>query len=156
MNRLFLLFALPVIAFASCKKQVTEVKNVDQAFSAVYDIAPNSWVANDKRTIYSAELDIPELDNYIYQNGAVLVFISINGTSYYEALPQVFDGVAYGAIHGDGYVSIDISDVLGGTVNPPGQLVRAKVILIDATKLALNKDVNLKDLSAVEKAFNIH
>lgn len=155
MNKLALLLALPVILFSACKKEVTEVQQVDQAFSAVYDIAPNSWTTSNSGLSYSAELDVPELDNYIYQNGAVLVYLSFNGTSYYEALPQVFDGIAYGAIHGDGYVSIDISAISGNTVNPPGQTVRAKIILIDATQLALKKDIDLTDLSAVEKAFNI-
>lgn len=156
MKRFLLLLAVPVLVFSSCtKNEITEVQQVDQAFSAVYDISPNSWTTNNGGAIYSAELDVPELDNYIYQNGAVLVYVSFAGTSYYEALPQVFDGVSFGAIHGDGWVSIDLSNVTGGVVDPPGETVKAKIILIDATQLALNKDVNFKDLSAVEKAFNI-
>ncbi|HTN08164.1 hypothetical protein [Agriterribacter sp.] len=159
MKRLFLLSALPLFIFSSCKKEVTEVtqvQKVDQAFSAVYNIAPGDWTTTNGGLIYSAELDIPELDNVIYQDGAVLVYLSFSGTSYYEALPQVFDGIAYGAIHGNGYVSIDMSALSGNTINPPGQTVSAKVILIDATRLALRKDVNLRDIQAVEKAFNIH
>lgn len=156
MKQLLLLLALPVLVFSSCsKKEVIEVQQVDQAFSAVYDISPSSWVPNNSNTIFTAELDVPELDNYIYQNGAVLVYLSFSGTSYYEALPQVFDGFAYGVIHGDGYIKIDISDILGDVIGRPEQAMKAKVVLIDATQLALKKDVNLKDLSAVERAFNI-
>ncbi|MFT3702601.1 MAG: hypothetical protein QM802_09535 [Agriterribacter sp.] len=156
MKRAFLLLALPLFIFSSCKKEVTEVQQVDQAFSAVYTIQPNDWKTSDGGKSYSVDFDVPELDNVIYQNGAVLVYLSFNGTSYYEALPQVFDGITYGAIHGDGYVNVDISALSGNAVTPPGQPVSAKIILIDATKLALRKDVNLKDVQAVEKAFNIH
>ncbi|HRN55473.1 MAG TPA: hypothetical protein PLL71_03430 [Agriterribacter sp.] len=155
MKRLFLLSALPLFIFSSCKKEVTQVQQVDQAFSAVYDIAPGSWTTTNSGLSYSAELNVPELDNVIYQNGAVLVYLSFSGTSYYEALPQVFDGITYGAIHGNGYISIDISALSGNPIDPPGQTVSAKIILIDATRLALRRDVNLRDIQAVEKAFNI-
>ncbi|OJY98005.1 MAG: hypothetical protein BGP13_10105 [Sphingobacteriales bacterium 40-81] len=155
MKRLFLLLSLPVFIFSSCKKEVTEVQQVDQAFSAVYTINASDWKTTNNGKSYSAELDVPELDNIIYQDGAVLVYLSFSGTSYYEALPQVFDGITYGAVHGSGYVSIDMSAIDGANINPPGQPVSAKIILIDATRLALKKDINLKDMQAVEKAFNI-
>jgi len=156
MKRAFLLLALPLFIFSSCKKEVTEVKQVDQAFSAVYTINPSDWKTTNNGTSYTADLEVPELDNIIYENGAVLVYLSFNGTDYYEALPQVFDGIAYGAIHSDGFVGIDISALSGNAVTPPGQAVSAKIVLIDATKLALKKGVDLKNLQSVEKAFNIH
>lgn len=155
MNKTFLLFALPLIIFSSCKKEVTEVKQVDQAFSAVYTIQPGDWKTTDNGYSYSVDFEVPELDNVIYQNGAVLVYLSFNGTSYYEALPQVFDGITYGVIHGNGYVGVDMSALSGNAIDPPAQPVSAKIVLIDATKLALHKDINLKDLQQVEKAFNI-
>ena len=156
MKRLFLLSTLALLIFSSCKKEVTEVQKVDQAFSAIYDIAPGDWTTTNGGESYSAELDIPELDNVVYQDGAVLVYLSFSGTAYYEALPQVFDGITYGAIHGEGYISIDMSALSGNAINPPGQTVSAKVILIDATRLALHKDVDLKNLQSVQRAFNIH
>ncbi len=132
------------------------MEKVDQAYSAIYTIQPGDWTTNNNGLSYTAELNVPELDNIIYQNGAVLVYLSFSGTSYYEALPEVFDGITYGAIHSPGYVGIDISDVSGRLINPPAQTISAKVILIDATALALHKDVNLNDLNAVQKAFNVH
>ena len=156
MKRAFLLLALPLLIFLSCKKEVTEVQKVDQAFSAIYTINPADWKTTNGGESYSVDFDVPELDNVIYQNGAVLVYLSFNGTSYYEALPQVFDDITYGVIHGAGFVNIDISAISGNAVTPPGQAVTAKIILIDATKLALRKDLNLKDVQAVERAFNIH
>ena len=156
MKRLFLLSALPLFIFSSCTKETTQVQKVDQAFSAVYNIAPGDWTTTNGGLVYSAELDIPELDNVVYQDGAVLAYLSFSGTAYYEALPQVFDGITYGVIHGNGYVSIDMSALSGNPINPPGQAVSAKIILIDATRLAWRRDVNLRDIQAVGKAFNIH
>ncbi|MCO5237460.1 MAG: hypothetical protein M9933_14440 [Chitinophagaceae bacterium] len=157
MKKLFLLPVLAIFMFSSCKKEeITQVQQVNQAFSAVYTIAPADWSSTDGGIIYSAELDVPELDNIIYQDGAVLTYLSFSGTSYYEALPQVFDGITYGAIHGNGFVSIDMSALSGNPIDPPGQAVSAKIILIDAQRLALRKDINLRDMQAVEKAFNIH
>ncbi|MBX3242591.1 MAG: hypothetical protein KIT80_05575 [Chitinophagaceae bacterium] len=143
------------VLFASCRKEVVEVQKVDQAFSAVYTIRPADWYSSDGGKSYSADLEIPELDNVIYQDGAVLVFLSFEGETYYEAIPQVFDGITYGVIHSNGYVVIDISAISGETINPPGKNVTAKVILIDAARLALRRDVNLRDIQSVQSAFNI-
>jgi hypothetical protein len=155
MKKLLLFSALSLFILSSCKKEVTQVQKADQAFSAVYTISPDSWTSTNSGQSYTAELEITELDNNIYDNGAVLVYLSFEGTNYYEALPEVFDGVTYGAIHSPGYVGIDISAVSGDVVTPPSQSISAKVVLIDATALALHKDVNLHDLAAVKKAFNI-
>jgi len=156
MKKILLLLTPLFLIFISCKKEVTKVEKVDQAFSAVYTIQPTDWTTSNSGLIYTAELNIPELDNVIYQNGAVLVYLSFSGTSYFEALPEVFDGITYGAIHSPGYVGIDISAVSGDPVTPPAQTITAKVVLIDATALSMHKDVNLNDLSEVQKAFNVH
>lgn len=155
MKKLLILIVPALLIFSSCTKEVTKVQKVDQAFSAVYTIQTGGWTTDNNGLSYTAELDIPELDDIIYQNGAVLVYISFSGTSYYEALPEVFDGIAYGAIHSNGYVGIDISALSGDPINAPAQTISAKVVLIDATALSLHKDVNLNDLNAVKQAFNL-
>lgn len=155
MKKLFLLSVSALFFLFSCKKEITQVQQVNQAYSAVYTIAPGEWSSADGGISYSAELDVPELDNIIYKDGAVLAYLSFSGTSYYEALPQVFDGITYGAIHGKGFVNIDMSALSGNTINPPGQVVSVKIILIDAQRLALRRDINLRDMQAVERALNI-
>ena len=156
MRKLILLLTIFTVLFSSCRKEeVTKVNQVDQAFSAVYNITKSDWTTTDGGLIYTAQIDVPELDDIIYQNGAVLVYLSFAGTTYYEAVPQVFGGIAYGVIHSNQYVAIDMSALDGGTINPPTGDVLAKIILIDATKLALHKDVNLNDLGAVQRAFGI-
>ncbi|MEO6948077.1 MAG: hypothetical protein ABI123_00490 [Ginsengibacter sp.] len=156
MKKLILLLTVFTVLLSSCKKEeVTQVNQVDQAFSAVYNIAKGDWTTTDGGKIYTAQINVPELDDIIYQNGAVLVYLSFPGTNYYEAVPQVFSGISYGVIHSNKYVAIDMSALDGGTINPPTGSVMAKIILIDATKLAMNKDVNLKNLGEVQKAFGI-
>ncbi len=156
MKKLFLLSALWLFIFSSCKKEITQVQQVNQAYSAVYSIAPSDWTTNDGGLSYTAELSVPELDNSIYQGGGVLVYLSFAGTGYYEALPEVFDGFTYGAIHSNGYIGIDISALSGDVFNPPSQNISAKIILIDAQSLDMHKDVNLNDINAVQKAFHVN
>lgn len=155
MKRLLILLAPAFLVFSSCRKEVTKVEKVDQAFSAVFTIQPGDWTTDNNGLSYTAQLNVPEVDDVLYQNGAVLVYLSFSGTNYYEAVPEVFDGIAYGAIHSKGYVGIDISAVSGDLINPPTQSISAKVVLIDASALSIHKDVNLKDLGEVQKAFNI-
>jgi hypothetical protein len=155
MKKLLILLAPAFFIVSSCKKEVTKVEKVDQAFSAVYTIQPGDWTTDNNGLSYTAQLNVPEVDDILYQNGAVLVYLSFSGTNYYEAIPEVFDGIAYGSIHSNGYVGIDISAVTGELIDPPTQSISAKVVIIDATALAMHKDVNLKDFSEVKKAFNI-
>ena len=155
MKTLFILFAPAFLLFSSCKKETTKVEKVDQAFSAVYTIQPGDWTTDNNGISYTAQLNVPEVDDVLYNKGAVLVYLSFSGTNYYEAIPEVFDGIAYGAIHSNGYVGVDISAVSGEAIDPPTQSISAKVILIDASALALHKDVNLKNLGEVQKAFNV-
>lgn len=156
MKKLCILSAFSFVIFASCKKEVTQTQQVNQAFSAVYSIKPTDWTTDNNGLSYTAQIPVAELDNTVYAGGGVLVYISFAGTNYYEALPEVFDGFAYGVIHSNGFVSIDISDLSGAAINPPTQNISAKIILIDAQSMKLHKDVNLQDLGAVQKAFKIN
>jgi hypothetical protein len=155
MKKFLILLAPAFLLLSSCKKEVTKVEQVDQAFSAVYTIQPGDWTTDNDGVSYTAQLNVPEVDDVLYQNGAVLVYLSFSGTNYYEAIPEVFDGIAYGAIHSNGYVGVDISAVSGELINAPTQSISAKVVIIDASALAMHKDVNLKNFGEVKKAFNI-
>lgn len=156
MKKLLILSALAFFIFSSCKKEVTKVEKVDQAFSAIYTIQPGDWTTDNNGLSYTAQLNVPEVNDALYQNGAVLVYLSFSGTNYYEAIPEVFDGIAYGAIHSNGYVGVDISSsVSGELIDPPTQSISAKVVLINASALAMHKDVNLKDLGEVQKTFHV-
>ena len=131
--RSFAVLLLGILSVTACKK--TEIQKVDQAFSAVYSLAASGWTTTDGSISYSTTLDVPELDDVIQSSGGVIVYISFDNGANYEALPEVFDGIAYGAVHATGKVTIDLFALDGGTITPPGSTILAKVVLIDATPL---------------------
>lgn len=122
-----------MVLFSSCTKTVTN--KVDQAFSAIYTLNSSGWGTTDNGLSYSTSLSIPELDDIIQTNGGVLVYLSFDNGANYEAIPEVFDGISYGAVHSTGQVIIDLHAVDGSTINAPGAAILAKVVLIDATPL---------------------
>lgn len=131
--RNFAVLLLGILSITACKK--TEVQQVNQAFSAVYSLAASGWTTSDGSLSYSTTLDVPEIDDIIQQGGGVIVYISFDNGANYEALPEVFDGIAYGAVHAKGSVTIDLFAIDGGTITPPGSTILAKVVLIDAAPL---------------------
>jgi hypothetical protein len=126
---------LSAVGFAGCTKHVTQV--VNQAFSATYSIAATSWATTDAGLSYSTSLSVPELDDVVLKDGAVIVYLSFDNGTTFEALPESFDGVAYGALHQNKTVYIDLSAADGSatTVTAPTKTILAKVVLIDAQPL---------------------
>lgn len=125
---------LSVLTLGSCKKEVTQV--VDQAFSTTYSVPASSWTTSDGGLTYTVNLNVPEIDNTIVGSGGVIAYISFdNGTSF-EALPEVYENVAYGAYHQNGTLSVDLTapnhtDV----IHPPGSTLLIKVVILDASAL---------------------
>lgn len=155
MKKLTGLLLLGIFALSACQKTVTKVQRVDQAYSAVYDIAPSDWQTTDNGKSYSTTFDVPELDNAIFDHGAVLVYLSFDD-NIYEALPEVFDGIAYGAIHSPGAVTVDLHAVDQSILESgPGGEVYAKIVLIDAQQLSLHPHVDFNNFNAVKQAFHI-
>lgn len=152
MRKHFILAVVALFALASCKKEVTRVSNSASGIEAT--ISPDAWAANDDSTYFSASFDVPELTKAIYDHGAVMVYLSF-GNDIFEALPEVYNGIAFGAIHSVGAVTVDMSDVDGNyKILPPDGDVIAKIVLIDAQKLAKHPDVNLLDYNEVKKVFH--
>ena len=135
--KISILLLLATLSLTACKKEVTEVQQVDQAFSAVYTLNPGGWTTSNGGQSYSTSLNVPELDDVILNDGAVIVYLSFDNGDSYEALPEVFDGVAYGTIHELGLITIDLqaSDGSGAVISAPGGTILAKVVLIDATPI---------------------
>jgi hypothetical protein len=125
---------LSVLVLGSCKKEVTQV--VDQAFSATYSVNTSDWATSDGGKTYTVNLNVPEVDNTVVTTGGVIVYLSFDNGATFEALPEVFENVAYGTYHQNGTVSVDLTapnhtDV----VTPPGSTVLIKVVILDATSL---------------------
>ncbi len=125
-----------LIGLGACKKTVTQV--VDQGFSAVYTIKPNEWVADTFQGLnkYAVELNVPEIDQVVVDNGAVMVYLSFDNGVTYDALPAVEQGVSYNTLHYLGKVYIGFSNYDGTTpATLPNGNILAKVVILDATPL---------------------
>ena len=104
---------------SACTKTVTQVQQVDQAFSAIYTLNPSGWATSDGGLSFSTTLSVPELDNDIQDHGAVVIF----------------DGISYGSVHAVGQVFLDLHAVSGAVITAPGGTILAKVVLVHATNL---------------------
>ena len=139
--KIALLSVFAIVTFSGCTK--TTVQQVNQVFSAVYTVQASQWALGtdpNGTTFYYTTLTVPELTQAIDINGGVLVYLSFDDPTStnptYEAMPEVIDGVAYGAIHTTGSVTIDLRAADGS--NAPGPITgptMIKVILMDAQAL---------------------
>ncbi len=134
------IFALLVLllTMGACKKEVTQV--VDQGFSAVYTVHGADFKTGDGGKTYTVNLNVPEVDQQIVDNGGVMVYLSLDGGDTFEALPEFFQTVAYGTYHQVGSVSVDLSaanhtDVISAPVDPSVGYYLIKVVILDATPL---------------------
>ncbi len=131
------LFAL--LSLSACKKTTVVNQTVNQAFSALYTINPTDWVQGNNQngtTYFYTTLTVKELDAIINKSGGVNVYISFDGGTNYETLPEVIDGVAYGSLHTTGSVTIDLRGADGSSLTSAiSTPITAKIVLIDAQPL---------------------
>jgi hypothetical protein len=140
--KIALLSAFSILVFSGCTKNYTSPA-VDQVFSAVYTVQANQWAQGvDSGVVYYyTSLNVPELTQNIDLNGGVLTYLSFDDPTStnptYEAMPEVFGGVAYGSIHTTGSVTVDLraadgTSSLTGAIKQPTMI---KVVLLDASPL---------------------
>jgi hypothetical protein len=137
------------------------IDGISNTYSVIYDIAPSDWDGNIDR--YDAYLDVPEITDDIYYNGAVLVYRLI------ETEPKSFNLLPYTYVDNaltvymdfDAYVgSIDLiyKEVFDGVNDTPAPVdfMSFKVLIIEGIPLATLKTmVNVNDFNAVSKSLNI-
>jgi len=129
--------------------------------SVIYDVEPSSWTGDLNG--YDAVIDVPEITEDIYYNGAVLVY------RLFETEPKTFNMLPYTYVDNaltiyfdfDVYVgSIDLmyKEVMDGVNDTPviNNPMAFKVVIIEGIPLAKVKTmVDVSDYSAVSKLFNI-
>lgn len=140
--KIALLSIFSVLVITGCTKNYP---TVNQVFSAVYTVQASQWIqgtdpAPSNATFYYTTLTVPELTQSIDLNGGVVVYLSFDDPSSqsptYEALPEVFEGVAYGAIHTTGSVTVDLRGADGSSLTSAiGAPTMIKVVLMDASPL---------------------
>lgn len=127
MKKSIFLFAMSIILLsAGCKKEYIVPNR-----TIFTTLSTGNWIRFDGGRSYTASINMPEIDNYFNDHGAVLVYISFdNGT--FEQIPQVYNGVSYSYVTRSGQIVLEIQSSDGiGTVTPPGS-VKVKIILIES------------------------
>lgn len=126
MKKYILLLVLPMLLM-SCEKNEYIVPNR----TILVNLLPGNWISSNGGRNYSAAVNVPEIDNYFNDSGAVLVYASFGG-NVYEQVPEVYDGVSYSFTHKPGQVVIEIQSSDGvSVVSPPGA-VALKIVLIES------------------------
>jgi hypothetical protein len=138
------------------------IDGINYTNSVIYDIGPSEWVGDLNG--YDVLLDVPEITEDIYYNGAVLVYRLI------ETDPKSFNMLPYTYVDNsltvymdfDAYVgSIDLiyKEVFDGVNDTPapGNIMSFKVLIIQGIPLATLKGlVDVSDYVAVAKMLNIY
>ena len=134
LTSLLTLFA--VISFGACTKTVTQT--VNQVFSTTYTIKPADWALDNSGLFYyRTDLRVPEIDNVVVQNGGVQVYLSFDGGTTFDAVPETIGGITYNALHQVGILTIGYYTESNIATQPPlpNGTVLAKVVILDGKPL---------------------
>ena len=140
--KIALFSAFAILILSGCTKTYN-YPTVNQVFSAVYTVQASQWTKGtdpDGTVFYSTSLSVPELTQPIDLNGGVVTYLSFDDPTAtdptYEAMPEVFQGVAYVSIHTTGSVTIDLRGAYGSSLTSAiGAPTLIKVMLMDAKPL---------------------
>ena len=126
-TRLILLLLPLALLISSCEKNTVIIPNR----TIITTLGPGNWIPSNGNRNYSAAINLPEIDSYFNENGAVLVYASF-GSNVYEQVPEVYDGIAYSYTHRVGQVTMEIQSSDGNTVvSPPGSM-KIKIVLVES------------------------
>jgi hypothetical protein len=129
--------------------------------SVIYDVDPVDWDGGPDG--YNVNLEVPEITDDIYYNGAVLVYrlVEIEPKSF-NMLPYTFvDNALSIYLDYDAYVgniTLIYKEVFDGMNDTPAPqaLMSFKIVIIEGIPLAtLKTKVDVKDYNAVARMFNI-
>jgi hypothetical protein len=133
---------------------------INNTRSVIYDVDPLDWIGDVDG--YNAELDVPEITDDIYYNGAVLVYrlIEIDPKSF-NLLPYTYvDNALTVYMDFDAYIGsiyLIYKEVFDGVNDTPApaNVMSFKVVIIEGIPLATLKTmVDVSDFNAVSKLLN--
>ncbi|GGH72060.1 hypothetical protein HNQ91_003360 [Filimonas zeae] len=129
MTKLSMLSLLFVMLFAtSCKKEYY-TENVPN-YTVVTTVTPNQWEYNSGDRTYNAVIQMPEINDVVFENDGVVVS-AMFGQNTYDALPQVYEGYSYTYFYQPGYLTISYQST-DPSVTPgrPTGNITFKIVLI--------------------------
>ena len=128
--------------------------------AAIYDVEPSSWVGDING--YTTTLIVPEINNYVFENGAVLVYvIQEEGSDY-----QRFSQLPYTWLNNSNTEYVDFSAFIGrieitirwvdegiNNTDAPAGLYTFKIIVIEGTPLSvLQANIDISNPEADRKS----
>jgi hypothetical protein len=129
--------------------------------SVIYDVDPSEWTGDANG--YTVSLNVPEITDNIYYDGAVLVYrlVEIDPKSF-NLLPYTYVDNAL-AIYMDfdayiGSIHLTYKEVFDGVNDTPApaDLMSFKIVIIEGIPLeTLKARVNINDFAAVSKLLNL-
>ena len=156
-------FLLLTVIFAQCTKDDKDdnLQPVNYTYSAIYDINSSEWKGDING--YNSYIDVPEITEDIYYNGAVLVYRLV------ETAPKSFNMLPYTYVDNLLTVYMDF-DVYVGSINlmykevynsandtPVPSKMSFKVVIIEGIPLgALKGIVNVNNYEAVARMLNTY
>jgi len=137
------------------------IDGINYTHSAIYDIAASDWVGDLNG--YDVVINVPEITEDIYNNGAVLVYRLV------EIEPKSFNLLPYSYVDNSTIIYMDFDAYVGSIdliykevhngVNAtpaPQATISFKVVIIEGIHLATLKGmVDIRDYSAVAKMLDI-
>lgn len=128
MKPYIILLLLPMaVLISSCEKNTYVTPNR----TVIVNLGPGNWISSNGGRNYAAAINLPEIDSYVNERGAVLVYASF-GSNVYEQVPEVYNGIAYSFTHRVGQVTMEIQSSDGNTViSPPGSMT-VKIVLVES------------------------
>ncbi|MGF7141088.1 hypothetical protein [Roseimarinus sediminis] len=125
--------------------------------AAIYDVDPSSWTGNIDG--FTCVLDVPEISQYVYENGAVLVYVLQNegyDDQHFNQLPYTWlnnsmtEYMDFNAFVGSVEITLRWVDDGMNVTEAPVQPYSFKLIIIEGTPLAvLESRVDISDPEAV-------
>ena len=126
MRRFIIPLFLILFAVSGCTKEYVVPNR-----TIITELSGSDWRSNNQGRSFAAEIDMPEIDDYVNEHHGVLVYISF-GDRTYEQVPQVYNGVSYSYYTAPGKMVLELQSSDGiSTVNPPGSMT-VKIVLVES------------------------
>jgi hypothetical protein len=126
MQRSIFSLVLIMLSLASCNKEYVVPNR-----TIITELFAEDWDNLDQGRNFVAEIDMPEIDDYVNEHHGVLVYVSF-GNRTYEQIPQVYNGVSYTYFTRPGQLVMELQSSDGiSVVTPPGSMT-VKIVLIES------------------------
>jgi hypothetical protein len=118
-----------LLTASSCKKETVVAPNNN--LTILTSVNSSSWVTTDNGKTYSAEVSVPELDNYANDHAGVLVYLSFTD-GVWEQVPEVYNGTSFSYTHNAGKVVLYAQNYDGLQTTPIPDNAGLKIVLVDS------------------------